>query len=123
MSARKPRSREKPTKGTLEVTVHDSDGEPRRRMRVLLSSGRNELGEILTDADGVVEFPNLTIGQTYFVRVNGDEACEEVVMERVKEPLDIEYDNEIVRGLDEEEPAEEEDEDLDSSVESLDEIA
>jgi hypothetical protein len=124
MAAQKPRSREKSTKGMLEVTVHDADGQPRRRLRVQLSSGRTDLGEILTDDDGVVEFPDLSLGEKYFVRVNGDESYEELVMERAKESLEIEYDGEAVRSTDDEDEDTdaEDDEDLDSPDESLEDL-
>jgi hypothetical protein len=125
MAAKKPRSREKPTKGLLEVTVHDADGQPRRRLRVQLSSGRTDLGEILTDDDGVVEFPDLSLGEKYLVRVNGDETSEEILlMERAKESLEIEYEAEAVRGPDDEDESEdaEDEEDLDSPEEPLEDL-
>ena len=125
MAARKSRSREKPTKGLLEVTVHDSDGQPRPRLRVQLLSGRTELAGILTDADGVAEFPDLALGEKYFVRINGDESYDELLMERAKESLEIEYEGEAVRNSDDEEEAadaEDEEEDLDSLDESAEEL-
>ena len=124
MAAQKPRSREKSTKGMLEVTVHDADGQPRRRLRVQLSSSLTDLGEILTDDDGVVEFHDLSLGEKYFVRVNGDEVYEELVMERAKESLEIEYDGEAVRSTDDEDEDTdaEDDEDLDSPDESLEDL-
>ncbi|MCE9585737.1 hypothetical protein K8R04_00240 [Candidatus Uhrbacteria bacterium] len=115
--------------GSLAVTVHDEDGHPRLKMRVQISSKSKVLGEFLTDADGDVVFPGLIIGQTYFVRVNGDEAFEEIEIDRVRDTLEIEYDGELASVPKDDEDAdsegdseEEDEEDLDTPRDELDEL-